>query len=578
VVLRGCISSVLNCDKLRSVMISKPYSFITALLAVLFFGQLASAESRPNIVLVMVDDMGWSSIGCYGGMVETPTIDRLAKNGVRFNQFYNGARCCPTRATLMTGLHPHQVGIGHMTLPVKSAVDPKPGEATSGFALLEADRSDVPASYQGWLNIDIPTLPEMLKASGYATYMTGKWHLASEQSETWPLQRGFDRFYGHLAGTSHFFAPANLHRGNQRIQAEGERYYITDAISEQAIEYLKVHDKTKDAEPFFLYLAYNAPHFPLQCMPEDYEKYKGRYMEGWDALRAQRLAKQKRMGIVPESTQLAPRPENIPAWDRLRAEKQVEMDGIMATYAAMIDRVDQNLGKLVSHLEASGELDNTLILFLSDNGGEAESGAFGRFDYADLGKYGSGGNKYGKGWASLSNTPFREYKHYAHQGGVQSPLIAHWPKGISSKLNNRILEQPSYLPDLVETCLDIGAASRPERKNGKSVPKGEGVSLVKTLKGNSSNVHEKPFFIEHEGNRIARDGNWKLVSYYDKRWELYDLDGDRSESNDLAKRHPEIVKRLNQAYVNWAKRSGVVDWEVAKDFNVYDAIKRKAGK
>ena len=559
-------------------MISKLYSFITALLAVLFFVPLASAESRPNIVLVMVDDMGWSSIGCYGGMVETPTIDRLAKNGVRFNQFYNGARCCPTRATLMTGLHPHQVGIGHMTLPVKSAVDPKPGEATSGFALLEADRSDVPASYQGWLNIDIPTLPEMLKASGYATYMTGKWHLASEQSETWPLQRGFDRFYGHLAGTSHFFAPANLHRGNQPIQAEGERYYITDAISDQAIEYLEIHDKTKDAEPFFLYLAYNAPHFPLQCMPEDYEKYKGRYMEGWDALRVQRLAKQKRMGIVPESTQLAPRPENIPAWDSLRAEKQVEMDGIMATYAAMIDRVDQNLGKLVSHLEASGELDNTLILFLSDNGGEAESGAFGRFNYADLGKYGSGGNKYGKGWASLSNTPFREYKHYAHQGGVQSPLIAHWPKGISSKLNNRILEQPSYLPDLVETCLDIGAASRPERKNGKSVPKGEGVSLVKTLKGNSSNVHEKPFFIEHEGNRIARDGNWKLVSYYDKRWELYDLDGDRSESNDLAKRHPEIVKRLNQAYVNWARRSGVVDWEIAKDFNVYDAIKRKAEK
>ncbi|MBT5167003.1 MAG: arylsulfatase [Opitutales bacterium] len=559
-------------------MISKPHFFIASFLAILFSVQSASTESRPNIVLVMVDDMGWSSIGCYGGMVETPTIDRLAKNGVRFNQFYNGARCCPTRATLMTGLHPHQVGIGHMTLPVKSAVDPKPGDATSAFALLEADRSEVPASYQGWLNTDIPTLPEMLKSAGYATYMTGKWHLASEQSETWPLQRGFDRFYGHLAGTSHFFVPANLHRGNQRIQAEGERYYITDAISKQAIEYLKVHDRTKDEVPFFLYLAYNAPHFPLQCMPEDYEKYKGRYLEGWDILRVQRLAKQKRMGIVPESTQLAPRTENIPAWDSLRAEKQVEMDAIMATYAAMIDRVDQNLGKLVSHLEASGELDNTLILFLSDNGGEAESGAFGRFNYAELGKYGSGGNKYGKGWASLSNTPFREYKHYAHQGGVQSPLIAHWPKGISSKLNSSILEQPSYLPDLVETCLDIGTASRPELKNGKSVPKGEGVSLVKTLKGSSDRIHEKAFFIEHEGNRIARDGNWKLVSYYDNSWELYDLDEDRSESNDLAERRPEIVKRMDQAYSKWAKRSGVVDWNIAKDYNVYDAIKRKASQ
>ena len=551
---------------------------LASLLVTLPLALTVSAESRPNIVLIMVDDMGWSSIGSYGGMVETPTLDRLSKDGIRFNQFYNAARCCPTRATLMTGLHPHQVGIGHMTLPVKSTTDPKTGEPASYFALTEEDRSDVPASYQGWLNVDIPTLPEMLKSAGYATYMTGKWHLASGKSETWPLQRGFDRFYGHLAGTSHFFVPANLHRGNQPIQKDGERYYITDAISDQAIEYLAEHDKAKDSEPFFLYLAYNAPHFPLQCMPEDFEKYKGRYMDGWDVLRPQRLDKQKRMGIVPESTKLAPRPENIPAWESLSHEKKIEMDAIMATYAAMIDRVDQNLGKLVAHLEDSGELDNTLILFLSDNGGEAETGALGSFKYADLGKYGSGGNKYGKGWASLSNTPFREYKHYAHQGGVQSPLIAHWPAGIDSNSKGKIFGQPSYLPDLVETCLDLADASRPKRKNGKPVPAGEGISLASVFKKQSASLHSGPFFIEHEGNRIARDGNWKLVSYFDKPWELYDLDTDRSESTDLTKRHPEIVKRLNQAYGVWAKRAGVVDWEVAKDYNVYDAIKRKAAR
>lgn len=556
-------------------MNTKPYYFVALLFAALIPAQVARAETQPNIVLVMVDDMGWSSIGCYGGMVETPTIDRLAQNGVRFNQFYNGARCCPTRATLMTGLHPHQVGIGHMTLPVKSVINPKAGEATSYYALNENDRSEIPASYQGWLDTGIPTLPEMLKEAGYATYMTGKWHLASPKSETWPLQRGFDRFYGHLAGTSDFFVPANLHRGNQPIQAKGERYYITDAISEQAIEYLEDHDKQKDEEPFFLYLAYNAPHFPLQCMPEDYEKYRGRYMEGWDALRAKRLAKQKRMGIVPESTTLAPRPKKVPAWDSLSPEKQVEMDAIMATYAAMIDRVDRNLGKLVNQLEDSGELDNTLILFLSDNGGEAETGPLGKFRYDDLGQYGKGGYKYGEAWANLSNTPFREYKHYAHQGGVQSPLIAHWPEGIAAKMNNGILEQPSYLPDLVETCLDVADAKRPKRKKGKAVPKGDGVSLAKIFQGNSGTVHQKPFFIEHEGNRIARDGKWKLVSYFDKPWELFDLDTDRSESADLAKRHPETVKRLNAAYMKWADRAGVIDWKTAKGYNVYDAIKKK---
>ena len=533
----------------------------------------SQAIEKPNIVLVMVDDMGWSNIGPYGGMVETPTLDRLARDGVRFDQFYNAARCCPTRATLMTGLHPHQVGVGHMILPVRPIANGDRQNPRSSFPLTSKDRVEIPYAYQGWMDVAIPTLPEMLKVAGYGTYMTGKWHLANEKPETWPLQRGFDRFYGHLAGTSDFFRPANLHRGNKPITAKGSRYYITDAISKEAIDFLSEHDKEKDDQPFFLYLAYNAPHFPVQCMPEDYEKYRGRFMEGWDVLRTKRLAKQKRMGLVPQNTKLTPRPKNIPAWNSLSKKKQNEMDAIMSTYAGMIDRVDQNIGKIVRHLEQTEELENTIIFFLSDNGGEAETGPLGQFQFKNLGIYGKGGNKYGKGWASLSNTPFREYKHFAHQGGIQTPLIVHWPKGIPSGNTNRILSQFGYLPDLVETCLEVARAKRLQKKNGKTVPVGDGISFVKALQGSKAPLHTKPIFIEHEGNRIAREGKWKLVSYANKPWELFDMEADRSEINDLAAQRTSIVKHLNNAYAKWAKRVGVVDWAVARNYSVYRAKK-----
>lgn len=534
----------------------------------------SQAAEKPNIVLIMVDDMGWSNIGPYGGMVETPTLDRLARNGVRFNQFYNAARCCPTRATLMTGLHPHQVGVGHMILPVRPIPDGDPENPRSRFPITSADRSEIPYAYQGWLDVSVPTLPEMLKTAGYGTYMAGKWHLANEKISTWPLQRGFDRFYGHLAGTSDFFRPANLHRGNKPITAKGKRYYITDAISNEAINFLSDHDTQQDDQPFFLYLAYNAPHFPVQCMPEEYEKYRGRFMEGWDVLRSKRLAKQKRMGLVPHNTKLTPRPKNIPAWSSLSKNKQNEMDAIMATYAGMIDRVDQNIGKLVHHLEQTGELNNTIIFFLSDNGGEAETGALGQFQFKNLGIYGKGGNKYGKGWASLSNTPFREYKHFAHQGGIQTPLIVHWPAGILNNTPNRILSQFGYLPDIVETCIEVSKAKRPRTKNSKIVPSSDGISLLKTLQGSKKPLHTEPIFIEHEGNRIARDGKWKLVSYANKAWELFDMDEDRSEINDLASQYPSIVNRLNSAFAQWSKRVGVVDWKIARTYSVYRAKKK----
>ncbi|MDG2167886.1 MAG: arylsulfatase [Opitutales bacterium] len=547
-------------------------------LAIFALNSSMQAQDRPNVILILVDDMGWSNIGCYGGMVETPNIDRLAADGLRFDQFYNAARCCPTRATLMTGLHPHQVGIGHMTLPMSNNEDAPPGESRGYVVLTEEDMAEVPSSYQGYLYSHIPTLPEMLQEAGYGTYITGKWHLASGQPETWPTQRGFDRFYGHLAGTSDFFDPRNLYRGNNPIRAHGDRYYITDAISEEAIEYITDHQNERVGEPFFLYLAYNAPHFPLQCMPEDYEKYRGRFMEGWDVLRARRLEKQKEMGLVPKNTELTPRPDVVPAWEALTPEKQNEMDAIMSTYAAMVDRVDQNIGKLIKHLENTNDLENTLIFFLSDNGGEAETGPLGQFKFEDLGQYGKGGNKYGRGWATMSNTPFREYKHYTHQGGVQTPMVVHWPKGISAGPKNRFVRQYGYLPDIVETIMDVAEASRPSSYKGKEVPRGEGVSFVNSLKGSNILIHQEPICIEHEGNRISRQGRWKLVSYYDKPWELFDLDADRSEANDLIDKHPDIANKLIKAYDEWADRAGVIHWDEAQHFSVYEIRKAKRAR
>ena len=536
-----------------------------------------ASEIPPNIILILVDDMGWSSLGCYGGMVETPNIDKLASNGVRFNQFYNSARCCPTRASLMTGLHPHQAGVGHMTLGIKKIADPKPSEPDFVIRVKTWQRKGIPYEYQGWLDNAIPTLPEMLKAAGYGTYMSGKWHLSSENQETWPVQRGFDRFYGHLSGTSGYFETYSLHHQNAPVSEEGERFYLTDSLTTEAIKYLTEHEQQKDDVPFFLYLAFNAPHFPLQCMPEDYLKYRGRFKAGWDVLRKQKLERQKKMGIVPRNTKLSKRPSDIPAWDSLDTQKQDEMDAIMSTYAAMVDRVDQNVGKLIDYLEKTGELENTLIFFLSDNGAEAESGPLGNFKIEELGKYGGDGYdsngrpwaKYGKAWANFSNTPCREYKHYTHQGGIQTPLIVHWPKGIPTTQNGRIMSQNGYLPDLVQTCLETAGATRPEIWKGKPVPASEGTSLVAALKGSELPLHTEPIMIEHEGNCTARLGQWKLVKSFGKPWELYDVEADFSETHNIIKEYPEVASKLQKSYDQWAKRIGVRDWKQAKEWSVY---------
>ena len=528
----------------------------------------AASGEKPNMIIILADDMGWSNPGCFGGVIETPNLDRLAAAGVRFNQFYSAARCCPSRASLLTGLSPHESGIGHMTF-----------KRTGNKPSVIAERLEFPYAYRGWLGENIPTLPEMLKTAGYSTYMTGKWHLGSDDPATWPKQRGFDYFYGFLEGTSDYFKPSDLQRDNRFIKPEGENYYTTDAFTDEAIAYLKEHEMNREEEPFFLYLAYNAPHFPMQAMPEDFQKYRGRFKKGWDRLREEIIARQKEMGLIPENTALAPRPDAsgrlgskggpVPAWESLSPAQQDSMDAIMATYVGMVDRVDQNIGKLIAFLEETGELDNTLIFFLSDNGAEAESPVFGDFKMNDLGQYGTGGKNYGRAWATFSNTPFREYKHFTHQGGIQSPLIVHWPAGINVELQRGVMNQYGFLPDIIETCLDVASATRPAMMNGQPVPVSDGRSLRGVLQGNDSPIHTQPICCEHEGNIMVRDGEWKLVRFFSEPWELYQVETDRSEANNLAGQHPEVVERLSEAFDEWAGRVGALPWTEAKNYSVY---------
>lgn len=372
---------------------------------------VAHADDRPNVVIIMADDMGYSDIGCYGGEIQTSNIDALAADGLRFTQFYNTARCCPTRAALLTGLHQHQTGIGQMTETPKGPTN------------------DSRPAYQGFLNRRCVTIAEVLGAAGYHTYMAGKWHLGYHGKEKWPRQRGFDRFYGAIAGATSFFKP----QGSRGITLDNENldpptdpdYYTTDAFTDYALQFVQ---EQKDDKPFFLYLAYTAPHWPLHAREEDIQKYVGKYRDvGWDQLRQQRLRKQKKLGIVDEATELPPRDEGVRPWSDLTDNQKDQLDYRMAVYAAMVDRMDQNIGRVVSLLKERGQFDNTLLLFLSDNGGCAEP-------YKDLGggrfqdinnPNQSGAISYGQGWANASNTPFRKFKVFSHEGGISTPLVVH---------------------------------------------------------------------------------------------------------------------------------------------------------
>jgi arylsulfatase A-like enzyme len=487
--------------------------------------------ARPNILIIMADDMGLSDLGCYGSEIATPNVDGLARKGVRFTQFYNTARCCPTRASLLTGLYPHQAGVGHMVGDYK-----RPG-------------------YRGRLNDRCVTIAEVLKPAGYRTYLSGKWHVG-EQKGHWPYDRGFERSYALVSGGTNYFRldPGRTLAIDDKPIKPPEKWYITDAITDHAVKFLKDHGKSD--KPFFLYLAYTAPHWPLHAHEADIKKYRGKYKKGWDALREERHARMKKMGIVEGKWALTARDAGVPAWEK--AKNKEDWDLRMAVYAAQIECMDRGIGQVLAQLKATGALENTLVMFLADNGGCAE--------IIDRGKKGepAGGAdsflSYGVGWANASNTPFRLYKHWVHEGGISTPLVASWPAVIKK---GAITHQPGHLIDLMATCLDVAGAKYPAKFNDKAITPLEGKSLRPIFEGKTRAGHDAIYW-EHEGNRAVRQGKWKLVARFKQPWELYDLEADRTETRDLAKGRPERVKAMAGLYDKWAERANVVPWEKAR--------------
>ncbi len=513
----------------------------------------AETPSRPNIVIILVDDMGFSDVGCYGGEIETPHIDRLAAKGLRFTQFYNAGRCCPTRASLLTGRHPHQVGIGHMTEPPKGPLG-------------------IEGAYQGYLNDNCATLAQVLRAADYHTLMTGKWHVGMHRKSGWPLQRGFDRYYGCLSGACNYFKPGGdrgITFGNDPVQTD-KGFYATDTFTDYACRFVEEAVKTDD-RPFFLYLAYNAPHWPLNAKLEDFNKYRGKYRDGWPSLMKKRLAKQKKLGLFPAS--ITPAPHVGPRWESLNEKKRDDLDAIMAAYAGCIDSIDQNIGKLTRCLAELKQLDNTIIFFLSDNGACQEGGRLGQGSEAMVKNpplETTGGVRLGLAWANACNTPFRLYKHFLHEGGACTPMIASWPAGIPAGLNGTYVREFAYLPDFMSTCLELSGGEYPE-----GLPPAEGVSIVPLLKGKQAPVHAAPIYWEHEGNACVRWGKWKLVREYKKLWELYDLEADRTEMRDLAKVNPEKLGELTQLWTKWARKNQVA---FPERFNMYEFLRKRDQK
>jgi arylsulfatase A-like enzyme len=516
---------------------------------------------KPNILLIVADDMGFSDIGCYGSEIETPHIDRLAAQGVRFSQFYNTARCSPSRASMLTGLHPHQTGIGILT------------------------KDDRPHGYQGSLNDNCVTVAEILSEAGYATSLVGKWHLASnirQVNDAWPTRRGFDHFYGTLAGSCSYYQPASLTRGESNAEAEATEqpnYYYTQAIAQEASAFVRAQSEAN--KPFFMYVAFTAPHWPLQAKEEDIAKYRGYYDEGWDVLRERRFQRLCETGLLADAVQECERDPEEPAWQD--AEHKAWEARRMEVYAAQIHRMDQGIGDILGTLEQTGQFENTLVLFLSDNGacaevlpldGSAEAFIKRRPDLDRLkprnGRNLRVGNEpsivpgpeetyasYGRAWANLSNTPFRLYKRWTHEGGISTPLIVHWPAGDLD--NGSVVRRPSQLTDLLPTILEAAQISYPDNFRGRVIPKSEGHSLLPALRGEKAVDH--PLFWEHTGNAAMRLGRWKLVREYPNPWELYDMNIDRAEKINLALSHPEIVRDLVMRWDAWANRVGVLPWD-----------------
>lgn len=526
-------------------------------------GQRESSE-RPNIMVILADDMGISDIESYGGEVKTPNIDRLIPQGVKFTQFYNGARCCPTRASLLTGVYAQQAGMG----------------------LMENDMGI--AGYRGHINHKSVTLAEVMKENGYSTYMTGKWHVTNETGRwwkgkprtklDWPLQRGFDRFYGTIIGACSYFDPISLVRDNEPEIPLKKDFYYTDEIASNMVDYIDDHFRSKNNDPFFSYVAFTAPHWPLQALEEDIAKHKGRYDAGWDQIRRQRLRRMRNIGLIKPEWKLSARDPRVPAWEETpHKDWQTRR---MEVYAAQIERMDRGIGRILDRLEAHNQLDNTLIIFLSDNGGCAEILTEGWRGYpfipyrtrdgrpvklgdqADIWPGGPASyQSYGIGWANVSDTPFRLYKHYVHEGGISTPCIMHWPAGFSGQGEWR--HYPSHIIDIMATCVDAANADYPKKYKGKNIQPMEGQSLLPICR-EDKNERTEPLFWEHQGNHAIRSGKWKLVQRHKHDWQLFDMEADRTELNDLSAQKPSIAADLKGQYKQWADRVGVLRWPPKK--------------
>ena len=490
--------------------------FALMTLAFTCVGPITAADSRPNIVLIMCDDMGFSDLSCYGSEIQTPNLDRLAKGGLRFTDFHNNAKCSETRASLMTGLW-HQ----------QSQNLKQPGHVT---------------------------LAEVLRTAGYRTYMSGKWHLKST-----PCERGFDRYFGFLSGAINFFTGTdwqkneNLMRIDCHVYEPGDDFYSTNAFTDFAIEFLESEQDTEGRadKPFFLYLAHNAPHFPLHALPEDIEKFRGAYSRGWDTIRKERHQRLRELGIVDDTWRLSTRDPKVEPWSDLSKEEKQFLEPMMEVYAAMIHRLDLNIGRLVQHLKSTGQFDNTLILFLSDNGACTYQRL--RTDVKVPGPVDSD-IAYDARWANMCNTPLRLYKQYAHEGGTLTPMIAHWPAGI--KARGELCHFPSHLVDIMPTITELAQTEYPTSFNDQDIYKMEGTSLISAFSDPTNKVRAKEIFWEFSGNHAVRSGDWKIVAERGKSWELYHLAKDRSETLDLSEALPKKVAELAKTYDDWAERVG----------------------
>ena len=549
------------------------------LLATVLAASLTPAQppARPNVVVVLSDDMGFSDLGCYGGELTTPNLDALAAGGLRFTQFYNNARCCPTRASLLTGLYPHQAGVGHMTADWN-----RPG-------------------YRGDLSPASRTIAEVMRAAGYRTYMAGKWHVtrhlgANAEKHNWPRQRGFDRFYGMISGGGSFYDPYMLCRDNTLVSPDAdpeykpESYYFTDAITDHATRFLADHAREHADKPFLLYVGYTAAHWPMHAPAADVAKYRGKYDGGYEPVRAARFEKAAKLGLIDAAQKMSSAPHR---WVDVKNKEREA--ACMEVYAAMVERMDRGVGAIVAELRRTGRLDNTLIVYLQDNGGCAElmgrGVTKGRTDgpraampslppiapgvlpaalvppqTRDGFPVRQGPNvmpgpadtyvAYGEGWANVSNTPFREYKHWVHEGGISTPFVVHWPAGFAAR--GTLCRTPGHLIDVAATLYDVAGATYPA-----GAPPLEGRSLRPAFADGP--VARDALYWEHEGNRAVRVGPWKLVAKHGAAWELYDIATDRVEAHDLAAAQPERVREMAARYAAWAARAQVEPWPVAKN-------------